>query len=45
MVAKFYWKWDFWNLNILRMKEEKIGIIWKPEFEKKYLQNGVWEII
>ena len=33
-------KMGFWYPKILRMENGKIWIIWKSEFEKKYLQNG-----
>ena len=30
----FIGKWDFWDLKIPKRKYERIGVIWKPDFEK-----------
>ena len=37
---RFYWKkWDLWDLKILKMKEGKVEIIWKPEIEKIFTKT------
>ena len=40
MAAKFYWNWDSVMLKILKMKDEKMGIIWKSDLEKDIYKMG-----
>ena len=41
----FIGKWDFWNLKIPMRKYERIGVIWKPDFEKNACKMGLGAMV